>query len=94
MPTVWSDCHLSPILLILRRYPWETKVNGRDGRLAVRLKSRNRLGCGAATTIIEQTIFGDQMTVSLYMYSAHPSPCRHMHMQIIPYVNVVVVSIQ
>ena len=40
MPTVWSDYHLSPILLILRRCLRETKDNGRDGRLAVRLRSR------------------------------------------------------
>lgn len=40
MPTVWSDCHLSPILLTLRHYLLEARVNGRGGHLAVLLRSR------------------------------------------------------
>lgn len=41
MPTVWTDCHLNLILLILRRFLLGTTVSGRvAGLLAVRLKSR------------------------------------------------------
>jgi hypothetical protein len=41
MPTVWTDCHLNPILLTLQRFLRGTTASGRvAGFSAVRLKSR------------------------------------------------------
>jgi hypothetical protein len=41
MPTLWTDCHHSPILLTLQRFLRGTTVSGRvAGLSAVHLKSR------------------------------------------------------
>ena len=67
VPTVWTNCHLNPILLTLRHFLRGTTVSGRVGGLSgVHLKGRRALidlGYGAATST-NSAVFSDQGLVS------------------------------
>jgi hypothetical protein len=75
MLTVWSDCHLKPISLILRRYLRETMVNGRVGQSVVPLKSiRPKTVWDVGTQLQYNDIWrsSDRSFIYVLMLTSHP----------------------
>ena len=89
MLTVWSDCHLKPISLILRRYLRETMVNGRVGQSVVPLKSiRPKTVWDVGTQLQYNDIWrsSDCSFIYVLMLTSHPmdtcvcnyAPCERL----------------